>query len=49
MLVRLWILKKYETHIVIPNITTDVIKIAFKSITDNNKQGKKYQVITLYY
>ena len=41
MLLRLWILKKYENNIVIPNITIDVIKIAFKSIIDNNKQGKK--------
>jgi len=41
MLLRLWILKKYENNIIIPNITTDTIKIAFKSISDNNKRGKR--------
>ena len=41
MLLRLWILKKYETNTTIPNITTDTIKIAFKSISDNNKRGKR--------
>jgi hypothetical protein len=41
MLLRLWILKKYETNTTIPNITTDTIKIAFKSISGNNKRGKR--------
>ena len=41
MLLRLWILKKYEGSNIIPNITTDTIKIAFKSISDNNKRGKR--------
>ena len=35
-------IKKYENNIIIPNITTDTIKIAFKSISDNNnKRGKR--------
>ena len=42
MLLRLWILKKYEGSNIIPNITTDTIKIAFKSVIDNNnKRGKR--------
>ena len=42
MLLRLWILKKYENNIEIPLITKDIIKIAFKSVIDNtNKQGKR--------
>ena len=41
MLLRLWILKKYETNNIIPNITTDIIKIAFKSVIDNKKKRKK--------
>ena len=41
MLLRLWILKKYETDIVIPIITKDTIKMAFKSVIDNSKRGKR--------
>jgi len=47
MLLRLWILKKYETNTTIPNITTDTIKIAFKSISNNNKRGKRTSVNNL--
>ena len=41
MLLRLWILKKYETDIVIPIITKDTIKMTFKSVIDNSKRGKR--------
>ena len=41
MLLRLWILKKYESSSILPNITTDTIKIAFKSVIENSKRGKR--------
>jgi len=41
MLLRLWILKKYETNSIIPIITKDTIKMAFKSVIDNKKRGKR--------
>jgi hypothetical protein len=42
MLLRLWILKKYENNIELPIITKDTIKMAFKSVVDNTgKQGKR--------
>ena len=40
MLLRLWILKKYETNTIIPLITKETIKMAFKSVIDNNKKKK---------
>ena len=40
MLLRLWILKKYENNIEIPLITKDIIKIAFKSVIDNTNRKK---------
>ena len=41
MLLRLWILKKYETNAIILTITKDTIKMAFKSVIDNQKRGKR--------
>ena len=41
MLLRLWILKKYETNTIIPLITKETIKMAFKSVIDNKKRGKR--------
>ena len=45
MLLRLWILKKYETNTTIPNITTDTIKIAFKSVVETKKTPSSNNLI----
>ena len=37
MLLRLWILKKYESNADIPIITKDTIKMSFKAVMTNNK------------
>ena len=37
MLLRLWILKKYESNVNIPIITKDTIRMSFKSVMTNNK------------
>ena len=41
MLLRLWVLKKYESNIDIPKITKDSIRMAFNSVIISNKKGKK--------
>jgi hypothetical protein len=47
MLLRLWILKKYESGSIIPNITNDTIKIAFKSVIENKKKPSGNNLILL--
>ena len=47
MLLRLWILKKYESRTIIPNITTDTIKIAFKSVIETKKKPSGNNLILL--
>ena len=37
MLLRLWILKKYESNVDIPIITKDTIRMSFKAVMTNNK------------
>jgi len=37
MLLRLWILNKYESNVDIPIITKDTIKMSFKAVMTNNK------------
>ena len=42
MLLRLWVLKKYESNIDIPNITQNNIKMAFNAVMiSNKKKGKR--------
>ena len=38
---RLWILNKYHNKIEIPEITFDIVKMAFSSLTINDKGGNK--------
>ena len=47
MLLRLWILKKYETNVIIPTITKDTIKMAFKSVMKNNKNPSGNNLLLL--
>jgi hypothetical protein len=49
MLLRLWVLHKYHNDIIIPEITTDTISMAMKSVMKPSSGPKPKEIIYFYY